>query len=167
MSDWSHSLSVMSITERTRKILWVKAGGLCSICRAQVVTDSTDTDDPSVFGEEAHIVAQGQKGPRAGNIADIDSYDNLILLCRKHHKQIDDQVGYYTVDRLKEIKRAHENWATTLGRSASPRPVRLVPDPTRPTRETLEIVTTGSSLWRFVEGSKSFCPGAPSNLSEE
>lgn len=70
--------------------LWVKAGGRCSICRDQLVTEGTDTDDPSVFGEEAHIVARGQSGPRAGKVTDIDAYDNLILLCRKHHKQVDD-----------------------------------------------------------------------------
>jgi hypothetical protein len=92
----------------------MKAGGRCSICRVQLVTEGTGTDDPSVFGQEAHIVARGQGGPRAGDVADVDAYDNLILLCSKHHKQVDDQVGYYSVDRLKEIKRMHEEWVTSL-----------------------------------------------------
>ena len=105
----------MPISERTRKILWAKAGGRCSICRIQLVTDRTDTDDPSVFGEECHIVAQSGAGPRAGVVADVDSYNNLILLCRIHHKQVDDQIGYYTVERLTDIKRTHEEWATSIG----------------------------------------------------
>jgi hypothetical protein len=105
----------MSITDRTRKILWVKAGGRCSICRVQLVTEATEVDDPSVFGEEAHVVAQSPNGPRAGDVADVDAYDNLILLCRKHHKQIDDQVAYFTVERLRSIKREHEGWAANYG----------------------------------------------------
>ena len=116
----------MPITDRTRKILWTKAGGRCSICQVQLVTEGTDTDDPSVFGEEAHIVGQSPNGPRADNIPDVDSHANLILLCRKHHKQVDDQVGYYTVERLKEIKRQHEEWVASLGETANPGPVCLV-----------------------------------------
>src|SRR5689334_1541463 len=99
-----HNLPVMAITERTRKILWIKAGGRCSVCRIQLVTEGTDTDEPSVFGQEAHMVARARNGPRAGEVADVDSYDNLILLCGKDHKRVHDQVGHYTVDRLKQIK---------------------------------------------------------------
>jgi hypothetical protein len=108
----------MAISDRTRKILWVRAGGRCSICRIQVVTEATPLDDPSVFGEEAHIIARGKSGPRAGNISSSDSYDNLILLCRQHHKQVDDQSRFYTADRLREIKRAHEEWVATLDETA-------------------------------------------------
>lgn len=104
----------MAISERTRKILWVMAGGRCSICRVQLVTEATDTDDPAVFGQEAHIVAQAGRGPRAGQVAEIDGYENLILLCSKDHKRVDDQVAYYTVPRLRQIKRAHEQWIRSL-----------------------------------------------------
>jgi hypothetical protein len=108
----------MAVSERTRKILWITAGGRCSICHVQLATEGTETDDPSVFGEEAHIVAQGQTGPRAdGHVEDVDAYDNLILMCSKDHKRIDDQVGYYTVARLRGIKRSHEEWTRSLGDS--------------------------------------------------
>jgi hypothetical protein len=100
----------MSISGRTRKILWVTAGGRCSICRVQIVTEGAETDDPAVFGEEAHIIAQSGRGPRAGQVDDADAYDNLILLCSKDHKRVDDQVAHYTVWRLKRIKAAHEQW---------------------------------------------------------
>ncbi len=157
----------MAITERTRKILWIKAGGRCSICQVQLVTGGTDTDDPSVFGEEAHIVGQSPKGPRAGNIADVDSYANLILLCRKHHKQIDDQAGHYTVERLKEIKRQHEEWVASLGETTSPGPVRLVPDPARPPEKLLKLFITGTEFWHFVDGAYAFYPSWPSGLGDE
>src|SRR5580658_10128565 len=101
-------LASMPITNRTRKILWIKAGGRCSMCNEQLATDSTEEDDPSVFGEECHIVAQSSGGPRADEIADPDGYENLILLCRKHHKQVDDQRSHFTVGLLRRIKSEHE-----------------------------------------------------------
>ncbi len=159
----------MAITDRTRKILWVKAGGRCSYCQVQLVTEGTHTDDPSVFGEEAHIVGQSPNGPRAGDISDVDvdSYANLILLCRKHHKQVDDQVGYYTVERLKEIKRHHEEWEASLGETNDPGPVRLIPDPARPPKKMLKLMISGTELWHFVDGSYSCNPVWPSGLSDE
>jgi hypothetical protein len=38
-----------------------------------------------------------------------DDYENLLLLCKVHHKQIDDQPTSYPVDRLNDMKRAHES----------------------------------------------------------
>jgi len=108
----------MAISERTRKTLWTMAAARCSICRIPLATEGTDSDDPSVFGEEAHIVARSPGGPRAGEIAQPDSYDNLILLCSKDHKRIDDQAEWYTVERLRAIKLGHESWVRTLGEVA-------------------------------------------------
>ena len=167
MTGCRRNLSVMPITARTRKILVIKAGGRCSICKEQLVTEGTDTDAPSVFGEEAHIVGQSPNGPRAGNIADVDSYANLILLCRKHHKQVDDQVGYYTVERLREIKRKHEEWVATLGKTTNPGPVRLIPDPARPSKKGLKLMITGTELFYFADGADVFYPRWPAGLSDE
>lgn len=157
----------MAIVDRTRKILWVKAGGRCSICRVQLVTEGTEGDDPSVFGVEAHIVAKSSNGPRGDHVACVDAYDNLILLCSKHHKQIDDQTLHFTVERLREIKAAHELWIADLGKSNSFGPVQLVPDPTRPISKVLKIFTTGSGLWHLVDGSAAFYPSWPAGLSDE
>jgi hypothetical protein len=167
MTEGRRSLRVMPVTDRTRKILWVKAAGRCSICQAPVVTEGTDTDDPSVFGEEAHIIGQSPNGPRAGNVPDVDSYANLILLCRKHHKQVDDQVGYYTVERLKEIKRQHEEREASRGETNDPGPVRLIPDPARPPKKMLKLIISGTELWHFINGCDISYPIWPSGLSEE
>lgn len=71
-------------------------------------------EDPSVVGEMAHIVARGEtftRGDYDGMSAEErDEYNNLILLCRIHHKQIDDQPESFTVERLAEIKAQHEQW---------------------------------------------------------
>jgi hypothetical protein len=97
-------------------------------------------------------------------MANPDSYDNLILLCRKHHKQVDDQVLHFTEERLKEIKCKHEAWTANRG---DPGPARLVPDPTRPTAKVLKPMTMGTSLWNLVDGSCSLNAGMPEGLSDE
>lgn len=147
----------MAVSERTRKILWVEAGGRCAICRRQVLTRGSEADDPSVFGEEAHIVGQGPRGPRAGALnADlIDRHENLLLLCSEHHKQVDDQVNEYTVERLCQIKRDHKEWISSLG-SPEPAPVRLVPDPSFARPHNLKLITTGNVLWNMIQECKAF-----------
>lgn len=99
-------------------MLWGRSASRCSFanCRILLVEDETETDDPSIIGDEAHIVARSQGGPRGDNDLDIDKrdyYDNLILLCKNHHKLVDDQPETYSVDRLREIKNEHLNWVNS------------------------------------------------------
>jgi len=103
----------MPITLKTHKMLWGRSASKCAICRADLVEDMSETDDPSVLGEEAHIIAREKGGPRGDS--DLpeeqrDKYANLILLCQKDHKIIDDQPRKYTVEKLQEIKMQHIKW---------------------------------------------------------
>lgn len=105
----------MSISLKTRKMLWGRSGNRCAFpdCRRELVEDETLTDDPSIIGEEAHIVARKEGGPRGESELtkkERNQFDNLILLCRNHHKIIDDQVEKYTVDKLKRMKEDHLAW---------------------------------------------------------
>ena len=105
----------MSITLKTHKMLWGRSGNRCAMadCRKELVMDATETDDESLIGEECHVIAESPEGPRGNPTISKDrlnKYDNLILLCRIHHKIIDDQYHTYTVDYLKEIKALHESW---------------------------------------------------------
>ncbi len=101
----------MTISLKTHKILWGRAANRCAICQMELVMDASETDDESVVGEACHIVAQSPDGPRGAS--DLtqeqrDKYTNLILLCNVHHKQIDDQAGEFPVEKLHQIKAAHE-----------------------------------------------------------
>jgi len=105
----------MSILLKTHKMLWGRSGNMCAFpdCKKILVIDETSTDDPSVIGEEAHIIAKEKNGPRGENPLSIeqrDMYDNLILLCSVHHKIIDDQVNEYSIDKLHKFKDNHESW---------------------------------------------------------
>lgn len=105
----------MAIKLKTHKMLWGRAGNRCSFpnCRISLVEDATETDDPSIIGEEAHIVAREKEGPRGDSDLPLekrDKYDNLILLCNIHHKIVDDQVKTYSIEKLQQFKKEHIEW---------------------------------------------------------
>ena len=86
----------MAISNKTRKILWGRSGNRCAICKNEIVVDATAQDDESVVADECHIISSQTNGPRhdlSYQSKKLDSYENVILLCRTHHKMIDDQMG--------------------------------------------------------------------------
>lgn len=119
----------MAISEKTRKILWGRSGNRCALCRRELVVDATADDDESVVGDECHLVSGKANGPRfdhAFPVDCLDEPDNLILLCRVHHKMVDDQCETYTVDTLKGRRAKHEQWVSSrLAPQGSVPPVRI------------------------------------------
>ena len=117
------------ITDKTRKVLWGRSGNCCAICRRELVIDATSADDASVVGEECHVISSRPNGPRHDPdfpIVLVDEPENLLLLCRVHHKMADDQCETYTVELLRKLKANHEAWvcSTLTGPETVP-PVRL------------------------------------------
>lgn len=109
----------MSISLKTHKLLWGNCGSICARCKQKVFEDETLTDDPSVVGEEAHVVSNKKDGPRYDDPLPMDRrdlYENLLILCNRCHKIVDDQVNHYTVAILRKMKEEHETWVReTLG----------------------------------------------------
>src|SRR6266540_1290627 len=106
----------MSITDKTRKILWGRSGNRCAMCRRTLVIDANSTDLESVVGDECHLISGVPNGPRYDSgfpSHNLDEIGNLILLCRVHHKMIDDQFETYTVELLNDLKQKHEGWVST------------------------------------------------------
>jgi len=110
-TDWGGD--IMGLSEHDRKILWAKAGNRCSyryghdICDEELVF--SDNREDILVGEECHIV--GEKPGSARYISDFserDTYSNRILMCRKHHKVVDDDERTYTIKKLRNMKREHE-----------------------------------------------------------
>lgn len=85
-------------------------------------------DGLTVIGEECHIVSPTTTGPRAGaHVDDIDRYDNLILLCPNDHRLVDTLVDDYPPDRLRSVKRSHEEWVRkTLATSDGLSPLTIL-----------------------------------------
>jgi hypothetical protein len=71
-----------------------------------------DPESGKVTGRICHIKAQSSGGPRYDPSQTDDerhSFENLLLLCPIHHDVIDSDPTSYTVDRLRQIKAAHES----------------------------------------------------------
>ncbi len=131
------------------------SGNRCAICRNVLVIDPTDKDPESVVGEECHIVSSSPKGPRYDNncpIPDIDNIDNIILLCRVHHKMIDDQTKEYTVDKLRKIKEVHENWVFESLNKKEHKPVRILRKK-EDIAEYLDKLETGKDVINIISNS--------------
>lgn len=92
-------------------MLVAKASGRCEFrgCN-EFLYEHALTGEAGNFAENAHIVAFREGGPRGecDRPADIDSIDNLMLLCRRDHKLIDDNPGRYSREQLQAQKREHE-----------------------------------------------------------
>lgn len=108
----------MGITSKTRKVLWAKSGNRCSICKKELFSNEEGKEDLNI-GEECHIISGQKHGPRhKEGFEDYDKYENLILLCRNHHKEIDELTDTYTEELVRYIKQNHENWVnSTLNNS--------------------------------------------------
>lgn len=103
----------MSIKQQDIKLLWGRAGGLCSICKIPLSEDKATINEAYPFGEQAHIIAEEPDGPRGKSDLTTDQrngYHNLILLCPTHHAQIDKDAHGYPIERLHMIKVEHERW---------------------------------------------------------
>ncbi len=110
----------MSINEKDIKILWSKAAGRCSMfdCRKKLIAESGATSGNSLIGENCHIIGEknSKNSPRGISSLDLKDrhrYPNLILLCRNHHKIIDDDEKNWPVELLHQIKSDHELWVET------------------------------------------------------
>ncbi len=107
------------------KMLWGFAAARCGFpgCRVECVEKATAKDPAVILGKIAHIVAHGDKGPRADislPVASRDRYDNWILLCGPHHDIVDGQPNTYTVTNLRTWKAEHELWVRESLASAMP-----------------------------------------------
>jgi hypothetical protein len=98
-------------TTTTIKRLFALSGNICAFPRCQLpIIESGGT----VTGEICHIHARNSGGPRfdaSQSDAERNDFDNLILLCRAHHKVVDSQIDSYSADVLREIKEIHQNVA--------------------------------------------------------
>jgi hypothetical protein len=140
----------VSITAQTRKLLWGRSGGFCAICRRPLTADPASPDPVVVVGEECHIISEKSDGPRYRLLEDgqVDSYDNLILLCPSDHEIVDKQLNHYTEEKLRQTKVEHEAWVRALPGPPELR-VRQVKGQQAP---LLHLVETGRDLMAFAGG---------------
>ncbi|MEN7436379.1 HNH endonuclease [Bacillus velezensis] len=95
-------------TKRTARRLYLTSGNQCAFSGCnEMIIDNNGT----LLGEACHIEAAKPDGPRFNrqqSNEDRRGFENLVLLCKKHHKIIDSNEADYTVQFLKDMKRNHE-----------------------------------------------------------
>ena len=99
------------------KLLWGLAAARCSHpeCDAVLVERGTATDEAATAGEMAHIVPRSLAPDEPRQDPDFpvekrNKYENLILLCYKHHRPIvDRQPNAHPAVLLHSWKRQHED----------------------------------------------------------
>ena len=97
-----------SPTQKTVKHLFAVSGNHCAFpnCDSPLVEETG-----TVTGEIAHIRAASENGPRFDprqSDEERHSFDNLMLLCGRHHTIIDSEIDQYPVALLLEMKHTHE-----------------------------------------------------------
>ena len=102
-------MSRTSIPQKTLKVLFARSLNQCAFpgCEATIVDPKEDV----VYGEVCHIEGVEPGAARHNSqrgVETINDYDNLILLCERHHKLIDSDPNEYTVPFLRQIKVQHE-----------------------------------------------------------
>jgi len=133
-------------------MLWARSGNRCALCRRPLVAKRTETDREAIVGDEAHIAARSQGGPRYGEVPAhlVDNYDNLILLCKEDHKRIDDQPVHFTSEILRKTKADHETWVDeTLQQKDSAIRISF---PDHAGMFPLALLQSGSDVWNIVSG---------------
>lgn len=100
-----------NINEATRRRLYANSGNICAMygCNNELIYENTAN-----LSEICHIEAVNEDGARYNpNLSneEVNSYDNLILLCPTCHKKVDSKQNetFYTVEYLKRMKADHES----------------------------------------------------------
>jgi len=137
----------MTISDKTRKLLWARSGARCAYCRKELFLTALKDND-AIVGDECHIHARQEGGARSNlsmSIDELDDYENLILLCKVHHKMVDDQPNTYTANALKNLKKKHEKWVQETLHNATKNSKPKSP-------EFLMRITTGKELFSVMAG---------------
>lgn len=102
-----------SIPQGTKVLLAARSAGRCEFagCNRYLFEHPLTLKDGN-FSEHAHIIAFSELGPRGReeiSAEELNSADNLMLLCAACHKLIDDRPEEYSRSLLEAYKQEHED----------------------------------------------------------
>lgn len=150
--------------DTVRRKIWVRAGGRCAMCGEYLLDGDIGSDTPTI-GEAAHIKGKrrgpanstsksSSRSPRHEFLLpgeDPDNPDNILLLCRPHHTQVDAEINAGTIDvpTLRNIKTVHERRilkATEMAMSDRTVVVRVIGDIYGETVQCSRLEATGACM---------------------
>lgn len=160
----ARKISKADLTETEKIKVWVRAGGVCVLCREYLLAGRL-TGLGVALGELAHVVGQknSTRSPRGLNSLPVDrrdDADNVLLACPSCHNEIDKKLiaGVLDVERLTALKAVHEahiRHVTTLPHDAQTLVLRMLDglrgEPVEVTRATAtSAVTAAGQLPSFA-----------------
>ncbi|MFB7146092.1 SAVED domain-containing protein [Agrobacterium deltaense] len=102
------------VDQKTQRALWARAAGRCQYrgCNCELVGELLSGKEDKMFGFVAHIVADSPNGARGHPTRSAllaKNISNLMLLCAKHHRLIDDEApDDHPEELLLRMKDDHE-----------------------------------------------------------
>jgi hypothetical protein len=113
------------ISSHTRKRLWLRSGGRCAFpdCDEPLLEPIEGLDEDTVVGIECHIVPREDSPKVARSVSSLSSqerdgfthlverrhdYSNLVLMCTRHSRIIDNPHADFSVAAVIAMKRDHE-----------------------------------------------------------
>lgn len=114
-------MSAGGVPERTARRLAFASGNRCAFpgCGSPLWVAEHDL----LLGEMCHIKGakpKAKRHDRSQTDEERHGFDNLILLCRNHHVEVDNDDGAFTVEKLLTMKRAHEARVLANGEASAP-----------------------------------------------
>ncbi len=113
-------MSVTSVPEKTRLLLWGKTGGRCQYAGCNIpLWEDPLTKSTFNVAYLAHIIADKPGGPRghkelSGKLK--SDLSNLMILCDVHHRLVDKEgLADHPPERLLAMKQQHEERIAFLG----------------------------------------------------
>ena len=87
-------------SQSTLKILFALSGNRCAYpeCTENIIEAATEKSNALVIAQICHIHAISADGPRGSTELtdkELNSHENLILLCPTHHRKVDGQHESY------------------------------------------------------------------------
>lgn len=131
------------ISENIKFRLALESNNLCAnpLCFNTIMDPLTQT----ITGQIAHIIPFSNDGPRGNSVhlkeEEINSFDNLLLLCPECHKIIDTNPREYTIDILREWK---QPWLSSNIRNFSINFLELIYEYDIPKKASSKIINYNS-----------------------
>ncbi len=105
-------MSNTRISEPVKCLLWARSAGRCEFdgCNQPLWRDGLTKLEMN-FADVAHIIGDSPDGPRGDIVLSYEyrnDANNLMLMCHTHHRMIDTITRTYSVEALRQMKKAHE-----------------------------------------------------------
>lgn len=101
-----------ALSDPDRRFIIGRSGGCCNKCRIQIFIENEFAERARI-GDDAHIWAYSEDGPRGkapGAPENRNDPENIILLCKNCHSEVDQQPMKFTASVLTTIRDEHYKW---------------------------------------------------------